>query len=469
MNVTYVVIIAAYMVVSLVIAFVIGKKKTNNVTDYSVGGRSFGGMVLFFTMLATIVGASSVMGRSAWIYKEGFTQVWYIVGIAISYFIYIFFMAPKIHDFGVEHNGETIGDWVGFRYNKPVKYISSVLIVVAYIAITAFQYIAMATILNFVTGIHYNVCLLITAAIVITYTSLGGLWAVASTDVMQGFMTLAGVVVMVPMFLSKAGGISAVFANAPAAHLELFGYQTPLQSIASVLVFALGIISWPDVWQRCYAAKDKKILKKSFIRFVIAYLIISAAVFLIGFAATSLIPGYDGSNNNLLPFMIMQYMPDVLGAVLLSALMAVIMGTADSTLLISSVMLEKDIIKPLFVKKELSEKQNLRMSKIVTAVCGIAVLGVLFFSTDMFDLWIMSADITGATLAVPILFGFAIKKGSSAAALASIIFGFAGWLASYMGLVPVDAILLGAGLSLIAYVVVMLAAGKKGTAAARAK
>ncbi len=160
--------------------------------------------------------------------------------------------------------------------------------------------------------------------------------------------------------------------------------------------------------------------------------------------------------------MILEHIPNVLGAVFLSALLAVIMGTADSTLLVSAIMVEKDLLAP-FMKKDKTDKQKLFMNKLITAICGVAVLGIMLYSTDMFELWVMSADITGATLAFPILFGFS-KRGFGAkyACLGAMLFGFAGWLASYMKLVSIEAILFGGGLSLIAYVVMLLERKVKG-------
>lgn len=447
-------VVLIYFLVTVGIALYIGRRKTVSSSDYTVAGRSFGGITLFFTMLATIVGASSVMGYTYYFYDRGIDQFFYIIGAALSYLLYIIYLGPKIHAFGIENKGETVGDWFEYRFGKASKYISSVLIVVAYIAITAFQYIAMATIMNLVLGWNYNVCLVITAIIVIFYTSLGGLWAVASTDILQGAMTLLGVIFMTPFLIGKAGGLGAVFASVPPEHLKVFGNISPLGAFSAMLVFGLGIVSWPDIWQRCYAAKNRATLRKSFIGFIIANLVLAGMVSLMGFSAHALYPNFEGARNSMLPTMILEHIPNIFGAIFLSALLAVIMGTADSTLLVSAVMVDKDLVSP-FLKKDRTEKEKLRLNQIITAICGFSVLGIMFYSTDMFSLWVMSADITGATLAVPILFGFAGKGfGSTKACLGAILFGFAGWLASYAELVSFDAILLGSGLSLIAYLVI---------------
>jgi SSS family solute:Na+ symporter len=449
-----IVVMIAYFVVTLGIGMYYGKKRTENSEDFIVGGRTMGGPLLFFTMLATIVGAGTVMGAASWFAKRGVSQLWFYVGITITNLLYVFYLGPKINAFGRAHGGETIGDWFAYRYGKVSRYLASLLIAVAYVAISAFQYLAMATILEVATGIPFAWSLALTTIIVIAYTSFGGLWAVVSTDVLQGVMTLLGVVVMVAVFLSQAGGFSSVIAALPEAHTKVFGNVTPWNAFAAMLTFGLGIVSWPDIWQRMYAACDIPTLKKSYGTYLTAFVVLIIAVMGIGFASQVLMPSFEGSANTMLPKMILAYLPNVLGAVLLSALIAVIMGTADSVLLVSAIIIENDLVSP-FLGKDRTDRQKLVLTKIITVLTGVAVLIVLYFSRDMFDLWVMSADITGATLAVPILLGFAWKRPGGEAALASIVFGFAGWLACtlFPDILPVSPILPGAILSLAAYLV----------------
>lgn len=456
-----IVVMVVYFILTLCIGLYFGQKKTTTSADFTVGGRSFGGFLLFCTMLATIVGASSVMGYTSWFAQRGISQWWFTIGGLITNFMYLFYLGPRINDFGRKQGGETIGDWFVYRYGKVSKTLASILIAVAYVAITAFQYLAMATILELATGIPFAYSLALTTIIVIVYTSTGGLWAVVSTDTLQGIMTLLGVVIMVPLFLTRAGGISAVFAKLPEVHLQPFGKVTPWQALASMLTLGLGIVSWPDIWQRMYAAKNKSALQKSYGLYMVASLVITLAVMYIGFSSRVLMPNFEGSTNGLLPAMIIQYLPNVVGAILLAALIAVIMGTADSVLLVSAIIIEKDLITPL-LKKNRTDKEKLLLTKIITAVTGVAVLGVLYFSTDMFELWVMSADITGATLAIPILLGFIWKRPGESAAIGSIAAGFAGWLIFTIGKFEIlDPIIPGAFCSLVAYLVLAFVSPNK--------
>ncbi|MDR1971445.1 MAG: sodium:solute symporter family protein [Treponema sp.] len=467
---TNIAVMVLYFGVTIGIGLYFGGKKTESSSDYTVSGRKLGGFVYLLTMIATMVGASSVMGGVSYWSRRGLSQIWYWFGGHLQTLIFLLYLGPRINAFGREHGGETIGDWFIYRYGKVSKFLASVLIALAYVAITAFQYLAMAVILNLVFNIPFNVALLITSVVVVFYTSVGGLWAVVTTDIFQGILTWLGVIVMGILFYSRAGGIQPIIKALPPEHLRWFGNVTPWNAFASMLTLGLGIISWPDVWQRIYAVKNIRTYRQSTVVNLIIGIFLTAAVCGLGFASRVLMPDYSGSPNNMLPLMILNYFPNVVGAIFFAVLLAVIMGSADSVLLVSGIIISKDIIEPFF-KRPRTDKEILRFRKIVTAVTGFFTLIVLFFSTDMFTLWVMSADITGATLAVPILFGFAWKRPDERAVLASIIFGFAGWLVFtvFKFPVPINAILPGALLSLIAYVVTAFAAPpRKGKAPAHA-
>lgn len=451
-NFKYTAIIGFYLVITLGIALYYGRKNTESTEDFTVAGRRLGIVVIFFTLLATVVGAASVIGYTGWYWIRGIDQLWFLLGISISYFVFLYYLGPKISEFGHKMSGTTPAAWMEYRYGRVSKYITALLLIVAYLAITAFQYMAMAGIFNKVTGIPYNYALVITAIIVTIYTALGGFWSVASTDVLQGALTLLGIAVLAPVLVSKAGGLGNVLATVPKEHLQPFGNVNPLSALSYTLVFLLGIISWPDIWQRCYAAKDKRTIKKSFwLYIVVSIVFLGGLVLLIGFSGKVLYPGY-GDPENILPFMVMDQLPGVFGALIMSTLIAVIMGTADSTLLISAVMIEEDIYTDL--KSDASDKERFRVNQAATFIGGVVVLVLALVAPSMFDLWVMSADITGATLAIPILLGMGWKKPSSKAALASISAGFVGWLAGYMGWISLKPILIGSVLSLIAYLVV---------------
>ena len=125
---TNIIVMMFYFIITLTVGVYFGRKKTGKSADFTVGGRALGGVIIFFTMLATIVGASSVMGYSNWFARRGLSQFWFTIGITITNLLYLFYLGPRINEFGRKHGGETIGDWFLFRYGTVSKYLASLLI-----------------------------------------------------------------------------------------------------------------------------------------------------------------------------------------------------------------------------------------------------------------------------------------------------------------------------------------------------
>lgn len=449
-NVKACVVITLYMIITVGIALFYARKEIKTNEDFSVGGRRFGSIVLFFTMLATMVGASSVVGATGWYWTNGLSQGWLAIGVPIAFFIFVIYLGPRINRFGFKKNGETVGDWLEYRYGSSVRYISAVLMIVSYFAITAFQYMAMANIFGLITGLNFTISLLITALVVTLYTSLGGFWAVAYTDVIQGIMTLLGVILLIPIVISKAGGFGNIIQSVPPEHLKLTGHVTPMAGFSYALVFLLSIVSWPDVWQRCYAAKDEKTLRKTLKLYIVASLILSlVGVAILGIGARAIYPTFD-TPENILPFMILDLMPGIIGPIFLSSIIAIVMGTADSTLLVTIIMFEKDLF--LKIKPNASDEERIKIKKGFTFFGSIIIMILALTASSMFDILIWSCDILGATLAVPILLGMQWRKPGNLAGIVSIGTGFIGWLLAQMGVVALQPILLGVIFSLIGYV-----------------
>jgi len=443
-----------YIIFIMVLGYIVGKREAKDVENFYVGGRRIGTLILFFTLIATIIGAASTVGYTAWFWIRGFSQLWFTIGAIIGYLIYVIYMNPRIWKFGKKTGAFTITDFLEYRYqSRLIRYIAGLLIAFAYAAITAFQFMAMGKVLHTIFGIPYEWGVVISAIIVIVYTSFGGFWSVAMTDLIQGILTFIGVIVLFCVAVATAGGFGNILASVPPKHLSLFGYVTPVQALAWILVFLLGIMSWPDLWQRVYSGKDLRTVNRSWIAYVISILAFTLLVGFIGLAGRVLYPNIEDPET-LFPTMAMDLL-GLGGVFVLLCLYAIIMGTADSCLLVSVMHFVRDIYQYLFRPKA-SDKEILKASRIGVIVVGVLVLVLALVAPSIFDLWVMSADITGATLAFIILFGWRWKRGDKYAGLASILLGFIGWALGYLGYSPwgLDPIIFGGILSLIALIVV---------------
>jgi len=438
-----------YLLITMAVGIWAAKRNTNTGEDFLVAGRRMNLFVMFWTLLATYVGAASVIGVTGWVYVRGLSQFWYLIGTVLCLGVIGYLLAGKMRRFGAKTGAATISEFLEYRFGRKVRILGAVLVWFSLMAILAFQYIGMGNILSTVTGMNYSAAVVITALIMIVYTTAGGMWSVAITDVFQGIVGVVGLILMAVYVLPEAGGFASIAKSVPPQHLSITGYVTPMQAISAFLVFFLGFVPLPDWWQRCYSSKDDKTAQMGMIIGSLGFLVLVTIVGVIGFCGKALYQDF-ATPETLFPTMVVDHLPVWLGAIIIGAILAIIMSTADSLLLIGTVQTIKDLYEMPFNRK-LDDKHLLSVSRWITAALGIIVLVLVFLAKDMFSLWIIASDVLGATLAFPVLFGFMSGKAGEKSVLISIAFGFAGWLLGYLGWKPLGAepIVIGGILSLI--------------------
>jgi len=448
------------MVIYLLIAFVVAvgysRKKTTSISDFFVGGRQFGVLFVFFTMMATFLGAGTTVGTTAWVWKRGLSQAWMTIGYTIVFLFIGFFLTTRVRRFGARCNAFTFADFLEIRYNKPARYIGATLMWFAFMSIAAFQYIGIGRIINTVTGIDYTIAVLIAALITILYTAYGGMWAIAITGVVKGGLIFVGISIMAPMLYLQAGGLEGILKAVPEQHFSLVGHITPSQALTWFLVFFLGIIPMQDWWQRVLSAKGEREARAGVLCLAVGFVLVEVLIYIIGFAGKVLEPNI-ANPENLFPTLVVHYFNPYLGGLLLAALIAIITSTASACLLVASTHFTRDLYQGIF-NPQATETQQLRFSRVSTFVLGMMVLVFVFLSPGMFELFVISADILGAAIAVPILAGFFLPQVGSQTGFLAMIAGIIGWLCSYLGWQPMGfgPAVVGAGFSLTAVIIGML-------------
>ncbi|MBP2660147.1 MAG: Na+/solute symporter [Firmicutes bacterium] len=430
----YAISMVVYFIIAFGIAIFYSRKRTTSNEDFFLGGRQFGIVFVFFTMMATFLGAGTTVGTTAWIWKRGLSQVWMTAGYAFVFLFIGFFLAARVRRFGANCNAYTFADFLEIRYNKSARYIGATLMWFAFMSIAAFQYIGIGRIINTVTGIDYTVGVLVAALITILYTSYGGMWAIAITGVVKGALVFTGIVIMAPILYLKAGGIQGILSVVPAQHCSVVGYITPGQALTWFLVFFLGIIPMQDWWQRVLSAKGEREAKMGLLYLAGGFVFIELLIYIIGFAGKVLEPNI-ANPENLFPTLVMHYFNPYIGGLLLAAVVAIITSTAAACLLVASTHFTRDLYNGI-IKPNATDAELLRFSKISTLGLGVLVLVFVFAAPGMFELFVISADILGASLTVPILAGFFVPRVGAKAGFYGILAGIVGWAISYMGWEP---------------------------------
>ena len=368
-------------------------KKNKNADDYFLGGRNLGGWVAALSAQASDMSGWLLMGLPGCIYAFGTNQAWIAVGLFIGTVLNWLFVAGRLRRYTIRAgNALTIPEYLSNRFGDKKKIlmaISAVVILIFFLVYTASAFAAGGKLFSSIAKIDYHTALFVGAAVILAYTFLGGFLAVCKTDFIQGMMMLIGIlaVPIVAVILMGTGNIIPNLIDSgvedASDFLNVFvenGKTISAMSVASQLAWGLGYCGMPHILVRFMAIKDEKELSKSkkvAIVWVLLSLVVACIIGVIGRAYLfPTVLSTDGSQyENVYIEMIMKmFTEDIkipfIGGLLLCGILAAIMSTADSQLLVSSSSISQDLFKGVFFKN-LKEKTVLLIARICVFVIAI--------------------------------------------------------------------------------------------------
>ena len=456
-------IVAAYLVVMLLIGLRF-MKRVKNREDFYAADHSLGTPVLLATVCATIIGGSSMMGRAGLGYTSGIECLMTALPYMLGMFLFSAY-AGRIYDVGEKHGVTSIPSLFEFRFGKGAKYLMAVLIAFAMMGTVASQVTATATIIKLLgakIGISYEMGALIATVIFIFYTGASGLFGVVYTDILQFFMLVLFVYIMVPVSsISSIGGLGKFLSGIDTKYLVPHVDGRLLGDILSYLVITMA---GAEMWQRAFAAKNRRAAKRGMFLGTAVYAVCVCMILVMALAAQQLLPDLIeqyGNSDAVIPALTVVSLPAGLTGLSLAGIFSVMMSTADSYLLVSMQTVVDDIVKT--AKPDLSEKSELRLSRIMSVVLAFSALAIALYVQSAYTILTTIYNFYAAAAGIPALAALYWKKATSAGIIASVTGGFltcALWRAagSPLGLGPT---LPGAAVCLILLVTVSLATYKK--------
>lgn len=456
-NAAVLIILIAYLLLNLCIGILASRKSAKEnassgfLSNYFAGSRSMGGVVLAMTLVATYTSASSFLGGPGLASSFGMTWSW-VAGVQIgATFLTLGVLGKKFAMIARRTNAVTINDYLRARYDSPaVVIICGIAMVVFFTTQMIAQFIGGATLLQSVTGLPYWAGLLLFGAVVIIYTSVGGFKAVVTTDTIQGVVMTAGTFLLLFFIIRAGGGMDSIVRSLDAGNpgWDLmgkgeFGADIPAMRPGALISFwvlvGVAVLGLPQTAVRCMAFRDARSMHRAMIYGTAVIGILMIGMHLAGTLAFPILPeGGLESTDQVIPYVVMKYMPAWAAGLFLAAPLAAVMSTIDSLLILASATIIKDLYLH-YVKKvplgteavndpaydEAFEKVP-KYSFALTA--GIGIIGCLL-ALDPPDVivWINLFAFGGleATFFWPIIGGLYWKKGNSRACLASVICGLA--------------------------------------------
>lgn len=382
-------VIALYMVVMIGIGFYYARRNTS-VSDYVLGGRSLNPWVTALSAQASDMSGWLLTGLPglAYLSLAGFKEAtWTAIGLAIGTFLNWVLVARRLRSFTeVSGNSLTLPDYLQNRFrdrSSILKTVTAIASIIFFLIYTSSMFVAGAKLFSTIFPISYTQGLLVGSLIIISYTFLGGFLAVCTTDTVQGMLMFFALVFVPLAVVSYAGGFDATMAQIDPSSWQLFptgdGSVTFLL-IASSLAWGLGYFGQPHILVRFMAvAKPRDIKPATIVAMVWVIITLTAAVLIgpLGHIYLSQ-PLADGQHETIFMELINQMFNPVLTGIFLSAILAAIMSTAASQLLVASSALSNDIYHGIFRKKA-NEKEVLLFSR--AAVLLIAAIA-LFLGMD---------------------------------------------------------------------------------------
>ncbi|MBQ8094268.1 MAG: sodium/proline symporter [Clostridia bacterium] len=430
--------LAETMIFILYLLFMLGigvffflKSQNANEKTFFLGGRKMGPWVSALSAGASDMSAWVLMGLPASVYALGLGQIWIGVGLAVGYAASWLVEAPRLRRFSIVANDSiTIPQYLTNRFlsgSYILQVACAVIFLVAYTIYSASSIKACGTLFNTVIGMDTNQAMYLAAIIIIGYTFLGGFSAVCWTDFFQGLMMLAALFFVPIMAVTKLGDLSALNAQVQVENAQFFNPFTNWQDIISGLGWGLGYFGMPHIIIRFMSVESQKSIRKSAgigITWTTLILFFSVFVGVIG----RMYLGYDAateSNSMVFIRMVRMLFPGILSGLLLSAILAAAMSTADSQLLAAASAFASDVYKPIIRKNRSTDKEMLWAGRIVVVI--IALIALVIASDpnagSIMSLVSNAWGVFGAAFGPAILLSLFWKKFTYAGAVSGIVVG----------------------------------------------
>ena len=422
MGVSFYVTLGLYMVILIIIG-VFFSKRSKSFDDYFLAGRNLGIWQTTATNLASWAGAGVVIGFTGYFFEGGYSMIWIAIPTAIGVYAFAFLLSRRISNI----RQYTIPDLLELRYSKTAKYVGGVFILIYMIGLTAANFMAAGWILNVVTGLRFEIGMIIAAVVIVAYTMLGGLKAVAWTDIFQWIILSIGIILAIIFVLMRVGGWSEMHATIAASEetswmlypMAVFDIKT---IISFFFIFTLPFIIDPIMYQRCYAARTPRIARLAVTYTGIFDGFLTFGAIVIAFGAVILFGSVEGfAPDSSFPMIVKEIIPGYAGVFILVALIAAVMSSADTTLLVSGGTVSQDYYKP--IAKNPNDRTAKRITLIAVPIIAILALFLAWQFEYIMEVCIFAFSVFVAGAVVPIIGAFYFKRGTNAGAIASMIGG----------------------------------------------
>ncbi len=417
--------VGAYLLLLIGISVVLGFRVRTQ-EDFMVAGRRLTWPILVGTLLATWIGSGSIFGGGTLGFEQGFAALWQPAGAWIGLAL-IYFIAARARRFGMF----TVPDLMEARYNVAARVLSTFATIVSYTIIVSYQFRGGGIVLNLILpDISLFEGIVLTAVFATLFTAFAGLLSVAYTDIANGTIIVTSLVVAVPALARSAGGWAQVRSNLDPSHFSLMGTMSLQEALGFFLPTMFLLLGNANMYQRFFAAKDERHARRSVAGWIVGLLVVETLVIALAVIGSSMPQFRDLEiHAHIIPTVARHGLPVLVGCLLLSAVAAIIVSTADSFLLVPATNLVRDIYQR-FIHPNASERRIVWLSRAAVVLLGLVSFGMTQVHERILDAVVAAYTIYGASITPALLAIFLWRRATPAGGTASILAGFTvgvGW------------------------------------------
>jgi len=396
-------IIAVYFLAIIGIG-VWSKRRAGGQNGFFVAHRRGTLPLITGSLIATALGGSATVGMAGLGFKQGLTGAWWLLVGSIGLVILGVFFARKIRGAALY----TLPELVERQYDRRVSLAASTLIVIAWVGVVAGQIIAAGTVLSILGIGSVAFWMTVFTIVFVAYAILGGQFSIIRTDVFQAVILFLGIFAALALVFSQVGGLDGLKASLPLGYFSFpvsseFSWKALLSLL--ILVGATYVVG-PDMYSRLFCAKGEKTAQQSAILSAFLFIPLAFAITLIGMGAKVLYP--EISAEGAFPQVIASVLSPGLSGLLLAALVAALMSSADTCLLTQGVILTEDIIKR--VHPAFDERKTVLLTRLSLIGLGLVALGLALALKGVISSLLFAYTIFTCGLVVPVVAGFYKEK-----------------------------------------------------------
>ncbi len=439
-----------YFVVVLAIGiFFFFKSKGGDEKEYFLGGRHMGPFVTAMSAQASDMSGWLLMGFPGSLFAFGMGQVWIGIGLALGTAANWIFVATRLRRFSkASGDSITLPQYLTNRFasqSSVLKVVCAIIFLISFTVYVASGFVAGTAVFTSVIpwfADHQHLAMILFAVLILIYTFLGGYKAVCWTDFFQGLMMLVALLA-VPIVMQAVGSHDASFYGAFNSEVSAFGtdpFAAPWQEIVTGLGWGLGYFGMPHILVRFMSIeKPSQIKKSATVAIIWVILTLGAAAVIAYLGRTYILPNGESLAEMLLPDarknifieVVTHIFPGFIAGILLSAIIAAAMSTADSQLLVASSAFTSDIYKPLIRKNKASDSEMLWLGRVVVLVVAIVAFFIAVqglddpksWASDIMNMVENAWGLFGAAFGPVVILSLFWKRFNYAGAVAGIIAG----------------------------------------------